>query len=498
MLKVSRRDALAVCGGALLTAASAGFLGVAVKRKRPKNVILIVSDALRADRLGCYGYRCKVKGGFAAPTPHIDRLAENGLLFERCIAHSSWTLSSVLSIMASAYPTVGGGLNQVAVPADSSMLAEAFRAAGYSTQALIANTFLSADTPCGSAISRSFDRYDMRLTDMVENPLRAQGIGHDKVYQKLADARDVLAEAVKRISGANAAGRSVFMYIHLMDTHEPYNAARPYLNECPAAPMKNVPDFMLMTFIRHYAYMRHQLTLTDQAAPLVRRLSGLYDASVRYLDAAIGETADGLASAARHADTVVALTSDHGEEFAEHKWIGHAETLYQESLHVPLLLWGAGVPRGQRVETLVSSLDIAPSLLTLSGLPVPGRMIGTGKAFSGADVEPKPCISALARPAGAPVTEERVFSLCDPRGLKLVRREYVGPSQGRAPVSELYDLRTDSREETNICPTNPGAASAMAKHLRLFADNWGSAVAKGPDIDEETRRKLEALGYLGR
>jgi len=496
MSNISRRDALIAAGGSLLTAASAGLVGVAVQRKRPTNVIFIIADALRADRLGCYGYRCRTRGGSVDPTPNINRLAEEGTLFERCVSHSSWTVSSVAAKMYSAYPAVGGNFDSIAMPSPSRALAEVFRAAGYSTQAIVTNALLAADTPLGALTVRGFDRYDTRLTEMINNPLKAQGIGRDLVYDRNFYAGNVFPEAAGRISAANAQGRSVFMYLHLMDTHEPYNAVQPYLDECPAAPMNGIPDFMLMPFIRHFAHARHQMALTSQAAPFVRRLSALYDASVRYLDATMQDFMNRLAAQARRSNAIVVLTSDHGEEFGDHNWVGHAETLYYESVHVPLIMWGVGVPRGKRIENLIATLDIAPSLLALLGIAAPDTMIGNRVDLTSGETGRTHCVSALVKMPDWAKVMERAVALSYQSGLRLIHHEYVAGG-GKPPLNELFDLRTDPHEKRDLFPSRAAAVSATVEQAHRFAEAYAAATGTAHKVDEETIKKMKALGYLG-
>jgi len=499
MAKLTRRKVLASAGAAA-AAALGGLITFNITRRRRRNVVWIVSDALRADRLGCYGYRSRTTGGMVNLTPNVDRLAEKGVLFERCSAPSSWTMQSVAAMMTSRPPFVEGEYYNEGFARGFPTVAELLAAAGYKTAALVKNPWLWAVNALRQrdiVAARGFAVYHAGYMKNVPNPLYSQGIGGKEEALHFSGAASAVKQAGILLPELGAGRKPFFLYVHFMDTHEPYNPPEKYKAACLAGEVKGIPDFLLHKAMREYARRRGDQQLAPSDMPLFERTRCLYDAAVKYVDDSVGDLLKCLESLGVRDDTVIVFSSDHGEEFAEHGWIGHMTTLYEESLRVPLVLSGADVPRGARISSLVSSLDIAPTILEACGIEAPGTMVGRALDLSGAgDAVPRPVVASLVQPVGTSLLTDKLYAVTDPRGMKLVRREHFSAKSGTAPVSALYDLRSDPGEKTDAAASKPDATGALEKQLAAIRTAAKGTVEKPVEIDDETRRQLKSLGYL--
>ncbi|MCZ6598713.1 MAG: sulfatase [Planctomycetota bacterium] len=299
------------------------------------NLILISIDTLRADRLGCYGYERDT-------SPAIDALAERGVLFRTAIAESSWTLPSHVTMLSGLYPSTHGVERPERRPGSGTrLLAERLRDAGWTTFAITDGGWLSP----AFGFARGFLDY------------RAE----------LAGTEAHVNELIQRIEPLLGGERPFFAFLHTYDVHCPYDPPEPYASlfrseeraEIETAGRCGNPHFNAM----------------DLDAGEARFLSDRYDGSIRRVDDALRGLFDLLEERGALEDTVVVLTSDHGEEFLEHGRIGHERTLEREVLFVPLIVVAPGL--GPRVETHpVGLVDIVPTVLELLGLPAAADVEG--------------------------------------------------------------------------------------------------------------------------
>ena len=416
---------------------------VAPAANRP-DVVVYVVDTLRADQLGAYGQ--------AAPTsPRLDAFAHDAALFEDATAQSSWTRPSVATLLTGlGAETHGvGDLTQVLAPAVRT-LAEAFKAAGYRTAAFNANAVFGERGGYGQGFD-TFQRLGMR------------------------PARELVASAV---GFATASVEPAFLYLQVLEPHRPYTADAAYWEP-------------FGRFSPAQMQRANGLTLAKRVTPEERELLlAAYRAEVRQADAAFGALLDGLG--ARRA--VVAVTADHGDELFDRTAHGHGHSLYQEVLHVPLLIEAPGAP-GSRLRTPVQHLDLPPTLLALAGLPPVPDMEGRD-------------LSSLVRGAPSMDGEELIVSrlryqksdkVAVRRGsLKLIANLESGdPEQGL----ELYDLAADPAESRNLAAARPILARALLAEASAHAAAAATRRARLGDsgresLSEEQERELRALGYI--
>ncbi|RMH23474.1 MAG: hypothetical protein D6696_00345 [Acidobacteria bacterium] len=459
--------------------AVAAGLGIALlaggcwRPRQPPPVVLITVDTLRADRLGCYG---------AEPTrtPNVDRLAAAGTVFEQAAAPLPETRPSHASILSSRYPRDHGVVsNAVDLPADVLTLAEVYRDAGYRTAAFVAVALLGAS----GGFDRGFDDFAA-----PEDP-------------PVWDADRVVPQAVAWLRDRDPE-RPFFLWLHLFDPHIPYQPPAAFDVHSPAADRDRWPRVGWLTLIEAAA-----ANGGDVPRALVERAKALYDAEIEHADHQLGTLLEALETTGLAAETVVALTADHGECFGNGIYFEHSSCLYDGSIHVPLILRFPGrVPAGERRRHQVELLDLAPTLLRLSGLEVPASFRGrdlfahpppAAPAFlqyplypAGEAAKRRQLLSLLPRVAGEPtrpIVAERELL-----GLRTPRWKYLWTEAGEA----LYHLPDDPGEHRDVAAVHPAEVERFRRAVRAWRRDHPLRLIAPETLSEELRRQLEALGYL--
>jgi arylsulfatase A-like enzyme len=386
------------------------------KLSRP-NVLLISLDTLRADHLGRYGYG-------KALTPNLDRFAAGGALFKNCRSQAPWTLPSHMSLFTSLLPTDNGvdGINKV-LPNDVPTLAQILRKAGYHTAALVNDGQMKRHW----GFARGFETW---REFPVDTPA---GSCPNITSQTLSWLKD------------NSGRDPFFLFLHYYDAHAPYDA--PQLYRRKTGTTLTGPE----TWKLCEQHRTPQHKLRDPA--LLADLIAAYDAEIAWLDDEVGKLL-----AAVPANTLVVLFSDHGEAFEEHAWMMHGATLYEEEVHVPLLVrLPVGEPKRKVIDTPVMLLDVAPTILARCGVRVPAAFQGTDlaplwdggrlkerliPAETKAVLEGRYCLSVTLYPL------KGIYSLFDGR-------------------FELYKLPD---EHTDLAGRDKAAAEALRKPLRAWME----------------------------
>jgi arylsulfatase A-like enzyme len=436
----------------------------------PPHVIVVVFDALRADRLGAYG-------GERGLTPFIDGLAARGVVFANAYAASSWTVPSVASLFTSRYPSQHQVVTTQSKLSEGEItLAENLGAGGYRTAGFVANVFLHQ--------GRGYE----------------QGFAHWEVWHQPPKTRgdELRRHALQWLDEDRAKAGPLFLYVHSMDTHAPFLPPEPFRSQHVAASVDDAAIDRVNGMLVSLDYTR--VTAND-----VSLLDSLYDAEVAAADAELKTLFGELEARGLLDGAIVVVTADHGEELKEHGRLGHGSSLFQEVLRVPLIVLGRGIAKGRVIEQNVSLIDLAPTLLDLTGLaPEPafeGRSLAAHLRpdYSGCGgVSP-------ARPAPADVFFEllKTGSLYESRRhsrgiLRGSMKLLVGviPRSRKAPL-ELYDLAGDPDETRPASEDAGGDAEILAAALQARTDVLASRsrAAETGDLDEATKEKLRALGY---
>ncbi len=332
-VRLRRVIARGLAASALL---AASLCGSGCGRNERPDILLVVVDTFRADHASCYGYS-------RPTTPRLDSLAREGVLFERAYTTAPWTLPAFGSIVTSLYPWEHGASND-RFPLDAGVrtLAEILRGNGYATAAVVSHIYTSS-------LYRFDDGFD-----------RFEEFGITKDYRFDAGREPVAAQvagkAVEILRSADPA-KPFFLMVHFFDPHWEYGAPEGWKYRFTGETLSSIDG--------SYETIRRYLSPDSLLAPReLSYLEGLYDGEIRYVDAWIDTLLAVFDDVAPPDRSVVIITADHGEEFQDHRSMGHAFTFYDEVLHVPMILRDRSrVGRGVRIGEPVSVIDILPSLL---------------------------------------------------------------------------------------------------------------------------------------
>jgi arylsulfatase A-like enzyme len=410
------------------------------------NVLFILIDTLRADRLGCYGY-----GRDTSPT--LDRIAAQGVRFARHLAQASWTKASMASFWTGMYPA-RTGINRFddVIPDAARLPAEILKEAGFRTAGLYRNGWVAP----GFGFQQGFEVYTRPAPRPLAPSIR---VDNPTVKQRGTD-EDAIATAVEflRVNG----DERWFLYLHLMDVHE--------------------------------------FTYDEESALFGGSYSDIYDNAIHWTDGTLAILWDYLAAWGHLENTLVAITSDHGEAFRERGLEGHARAVYRETTEVPFLLsFPFRLEPGAVVDVRTRNVDVWPTLLDLIGLPPPPDLDGRsllpellasvrGEAPPGAD---RTAIAHLDQNWGKRDQPPRPTVAVANGALRYVR----AGERGRR-VEQLFDAERDPGELENRAAANP----EELERLRTIADAyletappWDEAPAL--EMGELELNQLRALGY---
>ncbi|RMH19551.1 MAG: hypothetical protein D6696_10270, partial [Acidobacteria bacterium] len=426
----------------------------------PPNVVLYLIDTVRADHLGTYGY--------PRPTsPEIDRFAAGGVVFTHAEAQSSWTRTAVLSILTG-LNAQSHRVNQRddALPAAFTTLAEHLQQAGYATLAMVTNGNVSQTF----GLDQGFDRF-------VYLQESRQRLSMHQLSDRLNDELFPLLERLAR------GEKPFFLYLHATDPHAPYTPPEPFRSRFAAG-----VDPSLGYLERVHAISRGEL-----AAPEGTREAfiDLYDGEIAFNDHHFGRLLDRLRALGLYDDALIVLISDHGEEFLDHGGWEHGKTLNAEQLRVPLIVkLPGGAAAGRRVSTVARQIDVLPTVLELAGIAPPAGLDGRSllPAIRGDGAGEVPSFSYLG------LDRKRIEAVVA-RGFKAILDDSPQTRAGRA---QLYDVVRDAGERHNLYGQRPLVFGFLRQTLLALPLSRRSAL---PDperaaIDDELRRRLEAMGYV--
>jgi arylsulfatase A-like enzyme len=464
------------------------------------SVVLISIDTLRADHVHCLGYHRET-------TPVIDRLAAEGALFTQHVSNTSWTLPSHASMLSGLPETVHGveDDDRVIDPART-LLAEVFQAAGYRTGGVFSGPYLHPTFGFG----QGFEVYENAV---VAKPPPGQAdwetlndtdrmrIINRYTYQ-VSTGPEVVARALGWLDSLRD-DEPFFLFVHLFDCHWDYMPPERYWRRFD-------PDFDDAGFDGRRFAANPQIA-PDMPKRRLEHLIARYDGEILFTDEMVGRLVDHLDLRDRLDETLIVVTSDHGEEFFEHGQKGHRNNLFDESLRVPLVVRLPGaVPAGARIDDQTSIVDVAPTILSLCGVPAPREMRGR-------DLTPLVTGGGGRHVAGDSLAAGRLAVPGGPyqRFLRSARSKLITAKPNRDASSELetllfFDLADDPRElRPRLAPRSSGALperlvealrglDARERLERDFATTLERAASlAAPRIDDELRRQLIENGYLG-
>jgi len=456
-----------------------------------RNVLLISIDTLRADRVGCYGY----EGG---TTPRLDAFAREGIRFANVTAQAPYTLPSHASLFSGQFPSVHGVERQEMVLSStrSPILARILGERGYRTQAFTGGGYVNADfgfdkgfdgfaniDPLRHRSSSFFAAMVEEAEPMILHRLRRAGKTPTRVTRELVN--EYGPERVHAWIREHA-DEPFFLFVHTYTVHD-YDAPREYLTCRDQGCKSTREDYWEFNITRKNGWVPQPVSDVDR-----EHIGHLYDAALRFTDRLVGELLDVLDEAGLRDDTIVAITTDHGEELFERGFVQHGKTLYEELTSIPMMIRVPGVaPRV--IEEPAMMIDLAPTILGALGIPRDPRMQGLDRL---ADGPPE-------RPLWSEVHDDFVhkYAMHTGDGWKLL---YAPPDdEVEFPAKkewELYDLNRDAGERDDLSATDPQRLERMSAELldhrdllRSLAENLGEAGRA--ELGEETLLQLERLGY---
>jgi arylsulfatase A-like enzyme len=437
------------------------------------SILLIMVDTLRADHLSSYGYG-------AGRTPNIDSLATDGVRCAHTFSQASWTRPSVATILTSLYPSSHGAVHKAdMLPDRVDTVAEVLSRGGYYTAGFADNVNVSPSFNFG----QGFADYRYLAPDLffhanepaaqltlysglrlVRERFLARRVDVHNYYQPAEVVTDTV---IGWLDSPAAKQGPFFLFAHYMDPHDPY-FVHPFNGE---------------------GYAR--VANPNPPASEADKYRQLYDGEIAYLDEHLGRLFADLKRRGLYDKMLIVLTGDHGEEFHEHGGWWHGTTLYDEQIHVPLILKPpAGGARGGVIDELTTSLDITPTILATAGLAVPPVMQG----------HPLPLDSGTAPSRDSVFSEEdlegNVLQSVRTPSSKLITANPGNP-RGLQP-EELYNLKADPGEQHSLVSSDPTLLEELRAALGrsyLEARAHAGAVAQ-TDVDSVTKDRLRALGYL--
>jgi len=422
-----------------------------------RDVVIVLTDTLHAAHVSAWGYE-------RPTTPAIDALADRGVRFARAYAQTSWTLPSVVTLFTGLQQETHGvwsltqDLGSALVP-----LPERFARAGYRTVALVQNQVARE-----AVIGRGFERFSK--------------------FERTLDGLAELVDAAREVCAEKDA-RPLFLYAHLLAPHGPYYW--PEDGQTEFDPDYQGPiDGTIATAVE---VMKRGLPEDHED---VRHIVALYDEYLRYVDERVGTIAAAVDDASER-DCVIVHTSDHGEAFMQHGYVGHAYHVYEELVHVPLTIVAPAspLPAGRVIDEPVTLMDLAPTLTEWCGLD-PVDFEAQGRSLTPLVVDPS---TNWDRPLYFSARYNEDLETRRPQvAVRFAGYKLVWSEQGGRSWFELFDLEDDPEERHDLLAERPVHAAALRALLEpWFERNRPTEARPVLEIDPELAKGLEALGYVG-
>ena len=441
-----------------------------------KRVIMITVDTLRRDAVGCYNPDVDY-------TPQMDRFAGDCTLFNNAFSSAPWTYPAVASILTGLAPAVHSLTDgKSALPENVPTMAEAMRNAGYHTAAIGFNGLLTAR----SKLDRGFQEYHWVPVQSVQVPNFDIGLTHNLLKacgSRKPDGAGLTDHAIQWLK--KHSGQEFFLWLHYFDPHMPYT---------PPVPFQPTDPEMLARGTRFSETRAGRMGSTAKTAEERAWIRTLYEGEVAYVDAQLGRFLDTLKQLNLYEDSLILLTSDHGEELWDHGRFEHGHTLYNELIHVPLLVKLPGVQPQTRVDASVSTQAVAPTILELCGVQTQASESMSPSFSSLFDAQDQSFLEAPIF-GGAPIFHEPLESVVFDR-MKYVRSVLSGQEW-------LFNLAEDPEERNSLVYLDPASAvkgrqlleAAREADERVITE-LGIQKSDADRLNPEDIRSLEALGYL--
>ena len=431
---------------------------VTTQAKAPHGIILISLDTLRADHLSIYGYHRNT-------SPSIDAFARESIVFDQTVVQAPKTLASHMSMMTSLYPSFHGVWEKSAPLADDHItLAELLQKEGYRTAAFTDGGWMRPE------------------------------FGFNQGFETYISARIGIANILPRVKRWLDKNKSnpFFLFIHCYDIHSPYNPQPPY--------NKAFHDFTYTGNLKPStkilaAAVDNKLKVNDED---LRHFIALYDGGIRYTDEKIGELLSYFRESGLEDQSLIIITSDHGEEFKEHGSFLHWQLYYRPNLHVPLIMRIPNYPKKEiRIKELVQSIDLLPTILEIALLPPHPK--AQGRSLLPLINRYKSFLNRSLWQVFHPFKKDSNTSYAEydsPDTCSIISDGYQMIYNLKSHSFQLFNLKADPLAKENIAKDRNGISERLLSKFKEIYSATPSYKASIINLDEETRKQLEALGYL--
>jgi len=491
--------------------------------KSKPNIILIVMDTVRADHLSCYGYHRKT-------SPNIDKLAEQGVLYEKAFTTAEWSPPSHASIFTGKYPSYHRVLGKnLLLNNENTTIAEILAHHGYQTICVTRNDLIGYETN----LSKGFQEYILSLPTKsykfilpnLKNLFKTMIYGRDQnTYLTLEIVKKVL-------KNQRRSNKPFFLFINFLNCHARYDPPRPFkerfCNGFKESKLYLIDFFLMKTFGRttekindsnldiqkiryaatnygQFSFMSGDLDISNKEWDIIK---SWYDGEISYLDHHIGQFITFLNEEDLLNDTLLIITSDHGENFGEHGLASHHFCLYDSLLHVPLILiYPDLIPKRKRISNIVSLVSIFPTILDLLNIKgyrnnIQGKSLAPFENREIYDFICAECgksVSAANVGKNSPLQKFRDKIQKFDVGFKCIRTEeykYILSSNGK---EELYNLQDDPYERVNLASKYPEKVKYLRDLLEKTLDIsfFGSEEFPNNKYRKEIIGRLKSLGYI--
>ncbi|MDJ0761755.1 MAG: sulfatase-like hydrolase/transferase [Myxococcota bacterium] len=436
------------------------------------NIILVMNDTHRADHVGAYGCKKNL-------TPNLDALAADGVVFENAFAQASWTRPSVATLLTGRYPSSHTAIYKTSIlPDEVTTVAEVLSQGGYETIGLVTNynltpffnfdqgfadyTYLTPNLPLWSTDTQS----KLFLIEVIKQ-VTARLRGKKEVPEDYYATGDIVSDKALARLDKRDKSRPFFLFLAYMDVHDPY-FRHPFDGYG----------------ISHRANPNPDVSMAEE-------MRALYEGEVKFWDGTFGTLIDGLKARGLYDDALIIVTSDHGEEFAEHGGFYHGTTLYDEQLKVIFIAkypQNAGIASGVRVSDWMRLMDVAPLIVSQVGLEIP-------KEWQGIPVpQGKRPVFAEEDHQGNVLTSIRYVEAGEE--IKVIRANPNNP-RGLEPV-ELYRTDQDPGETENLADERKETTTRSLNRLDALETLAGQGAAKATQkgLSREATEQLKAIGYI--
>ena len=430
-----------------------------IKRPEGPNIIFITVETLRADHLSCYGYARKT-------TPAIDSVAKRGVLFSNMFAQRALTWPSLASIMTSSYPVDHGVRDNGQLLSPSILtMAEILKNNGYR---------------CGAFLAHG---------------VGANWKGFDCIGEALYRDKEITERAIGWLK--NNFNKKIFMWMHYWEPHRPYQPPEPYDSLFD-------PDYKgsMNGSIEQMDLIA--LNKTELDADDLNHMVSLYDGSILFVDDQIKRVIETIKELGLEKNSLIIISADHGEDLYQHNcYFNHYASIYDSSLRIPFIIkLQDGIPENKQIDEVVESINIAPTILELARIPVPGHFEGRSLVpliYSKNDRgDFKRAYSEWEDKMLSVRTDKYryIYNPCDYHP-----RKVAGATEHTYPVEreELYDILEDPGESDNIVSASRDVAEGLMNDLKDWNNFqfWTRGIMeKAKEAPEHVKRQLRAVGYL--